>query len=68
MDDKAGTTTASVGGLKTAQQAADYLGSGRSTLDTWRKQGKGPRAVRRHGVIRFRVTDLDSFILERLEG
>lgn len=45
-------------------QAADYIGLAKSTLYTWRtrRPGFGPRAVKAGGALRYRRSDLDTWI------
>jgi len=51
-------------------EAASYLKLNRSTLEQWRVQGCGPRFVKlgdgSHSVVRYRVADLDAYIVGRL--
>lgn len=50
-------------------QAAVYLGISKATLYTWRtrRPGFGPRAVKAGGALRYRRTDLDTWIDEHAE-
>jgi predicted DNA-binding transcriptional regulator AlpA len=49
------------------KHAARYLGVGESTLRLWRSLGKGPRFFKAGDkLIRYRRTDLDSWIESRL--
>jgi excisionase family DNA binding protein len=51
-------------------QAAAYLGIAKSTLYTWRtrRPGFGPRAVKAGGALRYRRSDLDSWIEAHAEA
>lgn len=44
--------------LLTSQEAADMLGVAVDTLANWRLQGKGPRWLRVHRLIRYWLSDL----------
>lgn len=50
--------------LLTIDQAAEYLAIPKATLYTWRtrRSGFGPRAVKIGGCLRFRLSDLDTWI------
>lgn len=48
-------------------QAASYLGLARATLEAWRTRGGGPVFVKLGKAVRYRLTDLDSFILSRVK-
>lgn len=53
----------------TIDEAAEYLGIPKATLYTWRTRrvGFGPRALKLGGCLRFRRSDLDSWIVAHLE-
>lgn len=46
--------------------AAEYLNLKPGTLEQWRWNGKGPRFVKVGRNCRYRKSDLDSFIEERI--
>jgi len=48
--------------IMTVQQAAIYLGLAVSTLNKWRCHGGGPAFVKMGRAVRYRVTDLDTYI------
>jgi predicted DNA-binding transcriptional regulator AlpA len=48
------------------KQAGTYIGCSESVLRLWRSQGKGPRYFRAGKLVRYRRTDLDSWIEARL--
>lgn len=48
--------------IMTVQQAAVYLGLAVSTLNKWRCHGGGPVFVKMGRAVRYRVTDLDTYI------
>ena len=52
--------------LLTTKQAADLLGLQPTTLEQWRWTGRGPRFVKLNRACRYRITDLESFMEERL--
>jgi predicted DNA-binding transcriptional regulator AlpA len=68
-------TNSPLGGdpLLTMDQAAEYLAIPKATLYTWRSRpgsggaNGGPRAVKIGGMIRFRRSDLDSWLEQYLE-
>ena len=43
-------------------QAAELLGVSISPLSRWRTAGKGPKAVRLGGKIRYRISELRNFV------
>jgi excisionase family DNA binding protein len=55
--------------LLTTDEAAQYLAIPKATLYTWRtrRTGFGPRAVKIGGCLRFRRSDLDSWIEAHVE-
>ena len=57
------------GGILTIDQAAAYLSIPKATLYTWRtrRAGFGPRAVKLGGCLRYRRSDLDTWVAEHLE-
>lgn len=53
----------------TPKQAAKYLGISEGALRLWRSEGKGPRHYRAgEKLVRYRRTDLDSWIEARLSA
>src|SRR3954453_9049514 len=63
------TNTNMEGGILTIDQAAAYLSIPKSTLYTWRtrRAGFGPRAVKIGASLRYRRSDLDEWVAERVE-
>lgn len=59
MDKKTGRLDALV---VDQQAAAELLGISVSTLRRWRRDGKGPRAIRISRLIRYRPRDLTRFV------
>lgn len=50
-------------------QAAKYLGISEGALRLWRSEGKGPRHFKAgEKLVRYRRTDLDAWIEERLSA
>ncbi|HTG34971.1 MAG TPA: helix-turn-helix domain-containing protein [Thermoanaerobaculia bacterium] len=53
--------------LKTEKEAAGLLGFSVRTLQAWRVRGGGPQFVKVSArCVRYRLTDLDSWVEERL--
>lgn len=50
----------------TTPEAARYLNFEVSTLEQWRWNGRGPRFVKIGRHVRYRLSDLDAFIEERV--
>jgi excisionase family DNA binding protein len=48
--------------LLTPDELAEFLNVSPRTIDTWRYQRKGPRAVRVGGVLRFRESDIEAWL------
>lgn len=48
------------------RDAAEYLGLSHHTLNQWRHQGRGPFFVRMGRAIRYRKSDLDSYLEESI--
>jgi excisionase family DNA binding protein len=44
------------------EQAADFLGLGKGTLDQWRHECRGPTYFKIGGQVRYRKSDLLAFI------
>ena len=66
------TTTSSTNlasSILTIDQAAAYLAIPKATLYTWRtrRAGFGPRAVKFGGCLRYRRSDLDTWVADHLE-
>jgi len=57
--------------LLTTEDAATYLGLGKSTLDLWRTKNTGPRFVRLGDTdkskVAYRREDLDKWLTEHVE-
>lgn len=55
--------------LLTLSRAAEYLSIPAPTLLTWRSRypGRGPRAVKVGGLLRYRLSDLDAWVEAHLE-
>ena len=54
--------------LLTLEEAAAYLKLASGTLYNWRHIGTGPKAVKVGSRIRYRQTDLDSWIDETTDA
>jgi excisionase family DNA binding protein len=53
--------------LLTCQEAAEFLGVPVGTLAQWRSQRRGPQYIKLEGrLVRYRLTDLESYLSERL--
>ena len=52
----------------TRQEAADYLGLKKGTLEVWAVTGKGPRFLKMGRAVRYRKADLDTFMEESLRA
>ncbi|WP_376690094.1 helix-turn-helix transcriptional regulator [Wenzhouxiangella sp. EGI_FJ10409] len=50
----------------TTEEAAEYVGLQKSTLEAWRCRGGGPRFVKMGRAVRYRLVDLDAWIESRL--
>lgn len=50
----------------TTDEAAEYVGLQKSTLEAWRCRGGGPRFVKMGRAVRYRQADLDAWIETRL--
>ena len=50
--------------VMTVQQTAEYLGLAVSTLNKWRRHGGGPVFIKMGRAVRYRVEDLEMFILK----
>lgn len=58
------TQTTQTATMMTVQQAATYLGLAVSTLNKWRCHGGGPVFIKMGRAVRYRVRDLDGFIVD----
>jgi excisionase family DNA binding protein len=47
---------------------ASRLGVSRSTLQSWRYSGRGPRWIKLGRLIRYRTTDVDRFLEANTQG
>ena len=50
--------------VMTVQQASEYLGLAVSTLNKWRCQGGGPVFIKMGRAVRYRIEDLESYMLK----
>lgn len=51
-----------------SDQAADYLGLKRTTLEAWRCRGGGPKFVKLGRLVKYRRADLDDFVSSRVRS
>lgn len=49
----------------TSDEAATYLGLKRCTLEAWRCRGGGPKYLKFGNAVRYRLSDLESWIESR---
>lgn len=63
---KINRAVAVVAALLTTPEAATYLNLKPATLEQWRWNGRGPRFVKIGRSCRYRQTDLDDFLDERV--
>jgi excisionase family DNA binding protein len=55
--------------LLTTREAAGYLRLAITTLEHWRLEGRGPKAIRLSSrQVRYRRTDVDQWLAEMNEG
>ena len=54
--------------MLTTVQAAQYLGLAVSTLNKWRCHGGGPKFLKLGRAVRYRQSDLEMFVAERVLG
>ena len=54
--------------LLTVQELADYLGVPVATIYTWRYRGEGPIGFRVGKHVRYRWTDVEHWIRDRVRG
>jgi predicted DNA-binding transcriptional regulator AlpA len=53
--------------VMTTEEAADYLGINKKTLDRMRGRGDGPRFIRiTSKIIKYRQADIDDFLTARV--
>lgn len=50
------------------EAAADFLQVKPTTLEQWRWNGKGPKFIKMGRSVRYRKSDLEEFISERIYG
>jgi len=50
--------------VMTVQQASEYLGLAVSTLNKWRCLGGGPVFIKMGRAVRYRVSDLEAFLID----
>lgn len=55
-------------GLLGEKELAALLAVSRSTLQSWRYSGKGPRYIKVGRLIRYRSSDVDAFLLAGTQG
>jgi len=48
--------------LYSTPMAAEYMGLSHRTLETWRRDGKGPRYRKVGRLVRYDPADLDTFL------
>ncbi len=53
--------------LLTASELAAYLGVSIATVRAWRKQGRGPRAIKVERSVRYTETDVKSWLAARAD-
>ncbi|MFH7319774.1 helix-turn-helix transcriptional regulator [Desulfurivibrio sp. D14AmB] len=46
----------------TRQEAADFLGLKKGTLDVWATRGQGPRYLKLGRAVRYRLADLQEYM------
>jgi predicted DNA-binding transcriptional regulator AlpA len=47
---------------------AGRLGISRSTLQSWRYAGRGPRFIKLGRLVRYRVSDVDAYLVANTRG
>ena len=60
--------TAGFGELVDEARLAARLGVSRSTLQSWRYSGRGPRWIKLGRLVRYRLTDVNSFLQANTRG
>jgi predicted DNA-binding transcriptional regulator AlpA len=53
--------------ILTTDEAAEYIRFSKSSLESWRSAGEGPRITKLRGKVFYRVSDLDAWIDEQAE-
>jgi len=48
--------------LLNSEEASQYLGLKKQTLEVWRILGKGPRFIRAGRVVRYRASDIQDWL------
>ena len=54
--------------LLNSDEAAEYLGLKRTTLEAWRCRGGGPLYLKLGRIVKYRLADLDAFIDSRVHS
>ena len=67
-NDIATLVTAGFGELVDEVTLAVRLGVARSTLQSWRYSGRGPRWIKLGRLIRYRVSDVDAYLRANTRG
>ncbi|OGR01454.1 MAG: hypothetical protein A2511_00855 [Deltaproteobacteria bacterium RIFOXYD12_FULL_50_9] len=60
------TSTATPSPNLTTEDAATYLNIKTATLEQWRWQGRGPRFIKLNRAVRYRLSDLEAFLEDRV--
>lgn len=55
-------------GLKSAQEVADYVGVPVATVYRWNTNGTGPRRYRVGKHVRYRLSDVDTWLEGKVDG
>ena len=55
-------------GLKSAKEIAEYCGVPVATVYKWNSEGTGPRFFRVGKHVRYRLSDVDSWLLRQAKG
>lgn len=50
------------------EEAAEYLGLKSATLNKWRCYGEGPPFIKVGRLVRYRLSDLDAFLMDRIRN
>lgn len=53
--------------LLTLDEVSSYIRTPKKTLYTWRSAGKGPRAMKFGGALKYRLSDVDAWLAEQYE-
>ena len=67
-NDIATLVTAGFGELLDEASLASQLRVSRSTLQSWRYSGRGPRWIKLGRLIRYRLADVDAFLAANTRG